>query len=197
MRRFFFFKQKTAYEIPKRDWSSDVCSSDLAATVIFFRANHILKKNASGVGEVALTRARFRLNCLEDEVCRINLVVRMRIRNANFFSFILKDQHVLDLCECTELAILFLPHAEQVFDRKWLELREGETVIRTVTDYACDSRCRSIEINAGRLLQSLRRVEADAWMIVIKDKRAGVVVVSRTTDAQVAGTQVAVGHIFG
>src|ERR1043166_9954523 len=26
----FFFKQKTAYEIPKRDWSSDVCSSDLA-----------------------------------------------------------------------------------------------------------------------------------------------------------------------
>src|ERR1043166_9254686 len=26
---FFFFKQKTAYDIPKRDWSSDVCSSDL------------------------------------------------------------------------------------------------------------------------------------------------------------------------
>src|ERR1043166_4232277 len=23
---FYFFKQKTAYEIPKRDWSSDVCS---------------------------------------------------------------------------------------------------------------------------------------------------------------------------
>src|SRR5216117_4263547 len=26
---FFFFKQKTAYEIRKGDWSSDVCSSDL------------------------------------------------------------------------------------------------------------------------------------------------------------------------
>src|SRR5216110_2415077 len=25
----FFFKQKTAYEISSRDWSSDVCSSDL------------------------------------------------------------------------------------------------------------------------------------------------------------------------
>jgi len=25
----FFFKQKTAYEIVSRDWSSDVCSSDL------------------------------------------------------------------------------------------------------------------------------------------------------------------------
>src|SRR3546814_7802723 len=27
--RFFFFKQKTAYEIRSSDWSSDVCSSDL------------------------------------------------------------------------------------------------------------------------------------------------------------------------
>ena len=26
----FFFKQKTAYEIYQCDWSSDVCSSDLA-----------------------------------------------------------------------------------------------------------------------------------------------------------------------
>src|SRR5213083_3013711 len=28
---FFFFKQKTAYEITASDWSSDVCSSDLDA----------------------------------------------------------------------------------------------------------------------------------------------------------------------
>src|SRR3546814_2286467 len=28
---FFFFKQKTAYEVRISDWSSDVCSSDLAA----------------------------------------------------------------------------------------------------------------------------------------------------------------------
>src|SRR6056300_1343170 len=27
-RFFFFFKQKTAYEISECDWSSDVCSSD-------------------------------------------------------------------------------------------------------------------------------------------------------------------------
>ena len=27
----FFFKQKTAYEMCGRDWSSDVCSSDLDA----------------------------------------------------------------------------------------------------------------------------------------------------------------------
>src|SRR5881396_311681 len=28
---FFFFKQKTAYEMVRSDWSSDVCSSDLAS----------------------------------------------------------------------------------------------------------------------------------------------------------------------
>src|SRR3546814_8937717 len=30
-RSVFFFKQKTAYEVRISDWSSDVCSSDLAA----------------------------------------------------------------------------------------------------------------------------------------------------------------------
>ena len=30
MKVVFFFKQKTAYEIRNCDWSSDVCSSDLA-----------------------------------------------------------------------------------------------------------------------------------------------------------------------
>src|SRR3546814_6711236 len=30
---FFFFKQKTAYEMRISDWSSDVCSSDLVAEV--------------------------------------------------------------------------------------------------------------------------------------------------------------------
>src|SRR3546814_3465108 len=29
---FFFFKQKTAYEMRISDWSSDVCSSDLIAS---------------------------------------------------------------------------------------------------------------------------------------------------------------------
>src|SRR3546814_8551874 len=29
---FFFFKQKTAYEMRFSDWSSDVCSSDLWST---------------------------------------------------------------------------------------------------------------------------------------------------------------------
>src|SRR3546814_7812234 len=31
--RFFFFKQKTAYEMRISDWSSDVCSSDLTVEI--------------------------------------------------------------------------------------------------------------------------------------------------------------------
>src|SRR3546814_6958140 len=37
---FFFFKQKTAYEMRISDWSSDVCSSDLAKR--WLRAKEIL-----------------------------------------------------------------------------------------------------------------------------------------------------------
>src|SRR3546814_8058966 len=35
---FFFFKQKTAYEMRISDWSSDVCSSDLLQAAIEHRA---------------------------------------------------------------------------------------------------------------------------------------------------------------
>ena len=38
MRSFFFFKQKTAYEIYQCDWSSDVCSSDLGPGPFAFAA---------------------------------------------------------------------------------------------------------------------------------------------------------------
>src|SRR3546814_20860911 len=34
MRRMFFFKQKTSYEVRISDWSSDVCSSDLPSTLL-------------------------------------------------------------------------------------------------------------------------------------------------------------------
>src|SRR3546814_5018883 len=36
---FFFFKQKTAYEMRISDWSSDVCSSDLFCCISFFISN--------------------------------------------------------------------------------------------------------------------------------------------------------------
>src|SRR3546814_4128191 len=39
---FFFFKQKTAYEMRISDWSSDVCSSDLH---MLGDQNHVLANN--------------------------------------------------------------------------------------------------------------------------------------------------------
>ena len=50
---FFFFKQKTAYEIKECDWSSDVCSSDLrdvnndGAKITYISGNDTLHKSFS------------------------------------------------------------------------------------------------------------------------------------------------------
>src|SRR3546814_3048772 len=50
---FFFFKQKTAYELRISDWSSDVCSSDLVA--IGF-ADAAEREAASGDGHRHMAR---------------------------------------------------------------------------------------------------------------------------------------------
>src|SRR3546814_5440861 len=48
---FFFFKQKTAYEMRISDWSSDVCSSDLALnTQQFFARNGFLSSDGQRSG---------------------------------------------------------------------------------------------------------------------------------------------------
>src|SRR3546814_12956200 len=41
---FFFFKQKTAYEMRISDWSSDVCSSDLGILVGGYQAGPFLSE---------------------------------------------------------------------------------------------------------------------------------------------------------
>src|SRR3546814_2185883 len=70
---FFFFKQKTAYEVRISDWSSDVCSSDLveqhrgaieiaqtAQTVLFVGGfgplHQIGKQNLGQLGGIVLGR---------------------------------------------------------------------------------------------------------------------------------------------
>src|SRR5213594_5067345 len=47
---FFFFKQKTAYEISVRDWSSDVCSSDLGAGATLCPAGGPGRTTGGGTG---------------------------------------------------------------------------------------------------------------------------------------------------
>src|SRR3546814_3899696 len=46
---FFFFKQKTAYEMRISDWSSDVCSSDLPRGGAVRGANHSRTNPASTI----------------------------------------------------------------------------------------------------------------------------------------------------
>ena len=56
---FFFFKQKTAYEILTCDWSSDVCSSDLLLNAALEKKGFLISDNGAFdnlvglVGEVA------------------------------------------------------------------------------------------------------------------------------------------------
>src|SRR3546814_2792441 len=45
---FFFVKQKTAYEMRISDWSSDVCSSDLADFILTFSAGHGFQRRSAG-----------------------------------------------------------------------------------------------------------------------------------------------------
>ena len=103
---------------------------------------------------------------------------------------------MIDLFAGAKLSILFLPHLEQVFDLGWLEFSQRQRVVWAVANYACDSRRRLVAINARRRLQRLRRLKANARMIVVKNKRAGVVVVSSAVDAQVAGAEIAIRNVL-
>src|SRR3546814_9608805 len=56
---FFFFKQKTAYEMRISDWSSDVCSSDLIAEMRQLARGHgLLCGPSSGAHLIAARRVR-------------------------------------------------------------------------------------------------------------------------------------------
>src|SRR6187397_634732 len=74
-RFFFFFKQKTAYEMVYSDWSSDVCSSDLSrAYAVGFNGLYLNLKDreAGGIVEKAdrdrlLEEIRTKLLALRDD----------------------------------------------------------------------------------------------------------------------------------
>src|SRR3546814_1732384 len=57
---FFFFKQKTAYELRISDWSSDVCSSDLLAVADRGSDGNIDSAHAAIYGGVGAGALRLR-----------------------------------------------------------------------------------------------------------------------------------------
>src|SRR5688500_14640523 len=119
----------------------------------------------------------------------------MWIRNADRFAFIFKDEHVIDFFAVAKLAVLLLPNCKQVLDLARFKFSERQTVVWAVTHDASNSARGLIAINPGRTLQSLRRIETDARMIVIKDEGTSVIVIFYATDAQDPGTQIAISHI--
>src|SRR3546814_8751148 len=72
---FFFFKQKTAYEMRISDWSSDVCSSDLGgAHLLSFRSGadrEIRPPPAGARGQDLRLRRRFPGRILRSEERRV------------------------------------------------------------------------------------------------------------------------------
>src|SRR3546814_5074579 len=54
---FFFFKQKTAYEMRISDWSSDVCSSDLYVSGNAVFSQYLQIPAVPGAGELAIVCA--------------------------------------------------------------------------------------------------------------------------------------------
>src|SRR3546814_10864113 len=61
---FFFFKQKTAYEMRISDWSSDVCSSDLMKKLLKNMAKRILPPGVT----IRLRRRNARLAQRDNEM---------------------------------------------------------------------------------------------------------------------------------
>src|SRR3546814_15137720 len=55
---FFFFKQKTAYEMRISDWSSDVCSSDLEQHELLGSACRLIVAQREELNELRLEHAR-------------------------------------------------------------------------------------------------------------------------------------------
>src|SRR3546814_2381581 len=66
---FFFFKQKTAYEMRISDWSSDVCSSDLREVVVEVRGGDAPGGDEGEIAEGCGQRAKRRgaAGCLRGE----------------------------------------------------------------------------------------------------------------------------------
>src|SRR3546814_17049432 len=74
---FFFFKQKTAYEMRISDWSSDVCSSDLTIAGALALPDSALPKpppkqeTLNGIGPLMdLLKVMLKLRCEEHDVAQ-------------------------------------------------------------------------------------------------------------------------------
>src|SRR3546814_5454685 len=54
---FFFFKQKTAYEMRISDWSSDVCSSDLGLRILLAGTGLVARGDPASAAVITIVAA--------------------------------------------------------------------------------------------------------------------------------------------
>ena len=87
---FFFFKQKTAYEIGTGDWSSDVCSSDLAQGEVLENCRKNLGLDRSAVERYlswAAGAVRGDFDVAADGQTKISTEVALRVKNSILLAF--------------------------------------------------------------------------------------------------------------
>src|SRR3546814_14885990 len=87
---FFFFKQKTAYEMRISDWSSDVCSSDLTVGLRYEGNNvvdaapiKIISKHENAGGPTWLIKRLDRLGNAGSWIARADTVPYAQLRQAD------------------------------------------------------------------------------------------------------------------
>src|SRR3546814_5233479 len=77
---FFFFKQKTAYEMLISDWSSDVCSSDLPAVASRRQQMHVRRRAVRPLPSAAHQRIDTGSACRQQRIDRLVAIEAYRQR---------------------------------------------------------------------------------------------------------------------
>src|SRR5262245_10584762 len=131
---------------------------------------YVAKQNLPCFSEVPLAGSRLYLDRLEHKISRVDLAMRMRIRNPYHLPFVLKNQNVGDFRAIAQVEILVLPEHQKVFNLGSIQLPERDVVPWTVTDYTRDSGCCPAPKYSIADIDAGRRVLPDAGMIIIKEE---------------------------
>ncbi len=90
--------------------------TDNPTSVLLLRGDDVLKDRPPVFAQVSSGNQRFVLDRFEDEVGRVDLTMRVRIRDADHFPLVFEEEDVIDLGTIAQIDILLLPASEQVFD---------------------------------------------------------------------------------
>src|SRR3546814_9982728 len=116
---FFYFKQKTAYEMRISDWSSDVCSSDLSSRPRYLDADAL---DTPSVALAGAARETLRMGDLVESMLRRSIDV-FRTDDAKLAEAIEAEDDGVD--SLNEAIKLYLTGASQAGDRKSTRLNSS------------------------------------------------------------------------